>query len=534
MIKNIFLPDVMGDYYVFPQRILSFDIGKTHVHAVQVYLKGRSMYIEKFFEEKIEQGPAATADDRIVQAIKNVVGSAGTIQAFYASITSSVIVFKEITVPFLDYEKIKMVLPYEIEPLLPFPLAHAVFDFIITGQNLEENTSHVLVAAVLKEHMAQFLSLFGQAGIELDRVNVDLCSLYGLYKNVPEYTQDAQNVALVDFDLQATRIAFINNGQLKFVRTLSKGLINIAKSVSDELHVQPSEAMEQILRFGLEQQDSEYNTVVTKVLASFLNEVDFTLRSFALQVNEQMTKIYLLGKGSEIKDICGFITTLLNKPCSLFSVISLLQNSQVIVQGNNHIPRSHIICVSGAFPSPITNHFNLLTGEFSPSDKGLFKKQILVATGLLTLILGLLMGVTFFRLHALRKEIKTSNTQVVAALKERFKGLRGSQLKPVVSEAQNYIDKEERTIAFMDPANPSMLAYLLELTNKIDKQATRIDIESLLIEGNNMRLKAKVRDFEALKVLEKNLHDSKLFEFKPIDTLDFDLEITLVPQTGEV
>jgi len=534
MIKNIFLPEVMGDYYIFPKRVLSFDIGKTHVHAVQVYLKGRSMYIEKFFEEKIEQGPAATADDRIVQAIKNIMGNAGTIHAFYASIASSVVVFKEITVPFLDYEKIKMVLPYEIEPLLPFPLAHAVFDFIITGQNIEENKSQVLIAAVLKEHLAQFLSLFGQAGIELDRVSVDLCSLYGLYKNVPEYAQDMQNVALIDFDLQATRIAFITNRQLKFVRTLSKGLINIAKSVSDELHVQPSEAMEQILRFGLEQQDSEYNTVVTKVLVSFLNEVDFTLRSFALQGGEQMTKMYLLGKGSEIKDICGFITTLLNKPCSLFSVISLLQNSQVIVQGNNHIPRSHIICVSGAFPSPIMNNFNLLTGEFSSSDKGLFQKQVLVAAGLLTLILGLLMGVTFFRLHVLRKEIKTSNAQVVAALKERFKGLRGTQLKQVVAEAQNYINKEERTVAFIDPAHPSMLAYLLELTNKIDKQATRIDIESLLIEGNSMKLKAKVPGFDNLKILEKNLHDSKLFQFKPIDTREFYLEITLVPQTGEV
>jgi type IV pilus assembly protein PilM len=532
MIKNIFLPDVVGDYYIFPKRILSFDIGKTHVHAVQVNLKGRSIYIEKFFEEKIEQGPLTTADDRVVQAIKNIVGSAGHIQAFYASITSSVIVFKEITVPFLDYEKIKMILPYEIEPLLPFPIAQAMFDFIITGQKVEENVSHVVVAAVLKEHMAQFLSLFGQAGIELDRVGVDLCSLYSLYKYIPEYSQDIGNVALVDFDFQATRVTFINNGQLKSVRTISKGLINLAKAVGDELHIQPAEAMEKILRFGLEQQDPEYNTVVTKVLAGFLNEIDFTLRSFALQVGEQMTKIYVLGKGSEIKDICGFITTLLNKPCTLFSVISLLHNSKVVVQENTHIPRSHIICVSGAFPSPITSNFNLLRGEFSPSDRGVFKRQVFVASGLLGLILGLLTGVTFFRLHALRKEIKTSGTQVVTALKQRFKGLRGGQLKQVVEEAKVYLDKEERTIAFMDPAHPSMLAYLLELTNKIDKQATRIDIETLHIEGNTMRLKAKVPEFDNLKILEKNLRDSQLFQFKPIDTRDFDLEITLVPQSG--
>ncbi len=89
-------------------------------------------------------------------------------------------------------------------------------------------------------------------------------------------------------------------------------------------------------------------------------------------------------------------------------------------------------------------------------------------------------------------------------------------------------------VAVNDLSAPSMLAYLLELTNKIDKQATRIDIESLLIEGNSMKLKAKVPGFDNLKILEKNLHDSKLFQFKPIDTREFYLEITLVPQTGEV
>ena len=48
-----------------------------------------------------------------------------------------------------------------------------------------------------------------------------------------------------------------------------------------------------------------------------------------------------------------------------------------------------------------------------------------------------------------------------------------------------------------------------------------------------MQVKAKVRDYQALKILEKSLHESKMFKFNPIDTIDFDLEINLVPQTEE-
>ena len=357
---------------------------------------------------------------------------------------------------------------------MPFPIANAVIDFIITKQNAEEKSSSVLVAAVLKEQLAQYLSLFGQAGVDPQVVTVDLFALYGLYRTIPEYMHETQDVALIDFDVHSTRIAFITNGQLKFIRTLPKGLINIAKSVSDELKIQPFEAMEQIMRFGLEhQEDSAYNAVMIRVLTTFWSEIDFTIRSFEAQLrHETLTKLLLLGRGSEIKDICRFITTLVNKPCALFSVVSLLQDSKIIVQSGNHIPRSHIICLSSVFPSKITNRFNLLSGDFTPADKGLFNKQTIVAGSLLFLILGTLLFSTFWRLHSLKSELRASNAEAVKALKDHFKGLSGSILKGVVSDAQNQLNKEEQAVSFMDPTRPSMLEYLLELTNRIDKQET--------------------------------------------------------------
>lgn len=535
MIKNIFIPESIGDYYIFPKRILSFDIERTHVHAVQVYLAGRTIRIEKFLEEKIEPGNATTLQDRTAQAIQNIVLHADKYQAVNAAINSSVVVFKELTLPFLEYDKIKMVIKYEVEPLLPFPIANAVIDFIITKQNTEEKTSHVLVAAILKEQLAQYLSVFGQAGVDPQVVTVDLFALYGLYRIIPEYINETQDVALVDFGVHATRIAFITDGQLKFIRTLPKGLINIAKAVSDELKIQPAEAMEQIMRFGLEhQEDSAYNTVMARLLTAFLSEIDFTLRSFEAQLkHEPLTKLLLLGRGSEIKDICRFITTIANKPCDLFSVVTLLQDSKIIVQNGNHIPRSHIICLSSVLPSTITNRFNLLSGDFIPADKGLFNKQMIVACSLLSVILVTLLFSTFWRLHSLKSEFRASNAEAVKTLKDHFKGLSGSILKNVVSDAKNRLNKEEQAVAFMDPTNPSMLEYMLELTNKIDKQETGCSVESISINGDKMQLKAKVPDFPKLKKLEKNLRESKMFKFNPIDVIDFDIEITLAPQTEE-
>jgi type IV pilus assembly protein PilM len=536
MIKNIFIPESIGDYYIFPKRILSFDIDRTHVHAVQVYLTGRTIRIEKFLEEKIEPGNATTLQDRTAQAIQNIVLHADPYHAVNAAINSSVVVFKELSLPFLEYDKIKMVINYEVEPLLPFPIAHSVIDFIITKQNFEEKTSQVLVAAILKEQLAQYLSVFGQAGVDPQVVTVDLFALYGLYKTVPEYMHETNNVALIDFGVYVTRIAFISDGQLKFIRTLSKGLINIAKAMSDELKIQPAEAMEQIMRFGLEhQEDSAYNAVMTRVLAAFWSEIDFTLRSFETQLkHESFTKLLLLGRGSEIKDICKFITTTVNRHCSLFSVTTLLQDSKILVHNGNHIPRSHIICLSAVFPSMVTSYFNLLKGDFTPADKGLFNKQMIVASALLFLILSSLLFSTFWRLHSLKSELRASNAEAVKTLKDRFKDLRGSVLKSVVSDAENELNKERQAVAFMDPTKPSVLECLMELTNRIDKQETGIKVDSITIEGDKMLLSAKVRDYPALKVLEKSLRESKMFKFNPVDTLEFtNLEIMLEPQSEE-
>ncbi len=535
MIKNVFIPERLGDYYLFSRRILSFDVGRTYVYAAQIYLHGRGVRIEKFLEEKIEQGQPNTYEERAAQAIKKIVARADRYHGVHSAMSGSLVVFKELTLPFIDYEKLSMVVNFEVEPLLPFPLANAVVDFIVTKRNLEEKTSCVFVAAVPNEHIAQHLSLFAQAGIDPEVITVDLFALYGLCMKIPEYAQEITDMALIDFDVHATRIAYISQGQLKFVRTLPKGLSTIAKMVGDELKVQPSEAMEQVVRFGLDEHgNNEYNGVITRILTTFWNDVDFTVRSFVMRTGQEPTvKFLLLGRGSEIKGMCTFVATLVNRPCFLFSLSSLLQDSTIVVKDVAHVPRTHVICLGGALESPITRYFNVRRRGFSPGDDGLFKRQVIATTALLVLILGVLMGTTFWRLRCFNAELRMSSLQAINALKERFKGVSGVLTEATVQNVKAQLERNAQAVSFLDPARPSVLAYLLELTTKIDKKATGISVERIIIEGNVIHLKAKVRGYDELQLLEKCLHDSKMFEFKPVDNIDFDLEIHVIQSAGE-
>jgi len=547
MIKDIFVPEQVGAYYVFPKRIIGFDIGKSSVHATQVYLYRRKVVIEKFFEEKIEANGNLTYQERTAEAIKAIMARAGQCQAIHTAISSSVVVFKELTVPFLETEKIRMMLNFEIEPMLPFPLQSAVIDFIITKQDLEQKRSDILVAAVQKEQIEQHLQLFAGAGISPTVVTVDLFALYGLYMRIPEYAQETGDVALIDLGVHATRIAYVSNRQLKFIRVLPKGLLFIAKRLSDEVGIAPAEAMEYILRFGLEATDDQRRSnALTKIFADFWNEVGFTLRAFANQTGQQtLAMLLLLGPGSEIKDSCSFVATLQTLSCKLFSVASLLRNSQVIISHATTVPRMQIISLSTAFPSPIVEKFNLRRGEFAVSDIGLFKKQLAVAGILMLLVFGIMIGFMYWQLHSLHVAYDDSEEEAIITLKEKFPDVQEGSLDEVIKDAENKLKQEQRVIDLSSPDRPSYLMVLYALSDRVGDPMFGFVPQKIIMEENMMTIDGsvnggvtpdgqKIAPWEALEKFDNALRKAevnkkKLFEFERISTPDFTVDIKLLP-----
>ncbi len=73
--------------------------------------------------------------------------------------------------------------------------------------------------------MAQHLALFEAAGVQPEQVTIDLFALYGLYRMIPAYAQQKGGIVLLEIEAQSTRMAYIYDGQLRFIRTLSKGLL---------------------------------------------------------------------------------------------------------------------------------------------------------------------------------------------------------------------------------------------------------------------------------------------------------------------
>ncbi len=530
MIKNILLPERIGNYYLFAKRIVGFEITKQHVFATVVYLNGNKRTIEKCISMPIEQDNGEDTTVRTAQAIKKVLGMAGKYNEIYTSISSAHIIYKSMRLPFEEVDKIKKVINFEVEPLLPFSIADAVVDFIITKKLPEQNSSEVIVAAVQKQYISGQIELFSQAGVHPEVITVDLFELYGLYNMIPAYKDIKNNVVLTEINDELTKIAFINEGQLRFIRTLPMGINSIAQKLASELSLSPRDASEQFTRFGFNNHDEAYMQALRKGSEAFAKRIQFTLQSFATQVPmaTENTQMFLLGNGATIEGLSTWLHTTLNMPCSLFKPTDITQNDTVYIKNMVTIPLANTVSTSIALPSPTSGHLNLRQKEFAPSGEKLLLKQLILAS---LLSLGLFIGLfaySFFQVRKLSNELEASKIEASQELTKWFPQIDPGSIGDMLETAQEETTKEERLwFSFARSAHNSFLSLLLELTG-LDREGLGLIIEKITIDQDRgtMNLKAQVKDHEALVHLENELNRSDLFDYvQPQDNPNFNMEL---------
>ena len=526
MIRTLFFPEQLGGYYFFNKRIVGFDVGKTHITATQILLKGRSVIIEKTVTEQIDLNNGAEHAENTGLALKKLAQNFDSPYEVRTAFSSSSALFKELRLPFIGRQQIAMTIGFEVEPLLPFSLDDAVIDFVVTCENLQDKSSEILVVAVQKQYIAQHLELFQAAGIVPDVVCIDAFSIYSFYAKSIGYGAQPGGVVLIDIGSHTTTLSYVLDGKLRLIRSLSKGGLHLAKSVSDSLGISLQQAMETIIRYGLEKEgDPDYLKALTQVLELFWREVAFTIQSFAVQAGsaEASCQLLLFGGGSYLKGLAPFVTKLLKNPTHLWDIDSAVHDCGIQVEPKAGISRSTVMSLSTALPLEPATHCSLLQKEFiNTVESSLFTKQFLTACILVSLIFGTLITETIIQVRSLHAEITASDLEARSELKNVWSGILRNQstekfndqdsLEDLVDEQESLIKNEEKLwFSFANPARTSFLKYLLELTSKIDKKGLGFIINKLTIADGTMTLDAQVKDRDALKVLEKELKQSKLF-----------------------
>lgn len=500
MIINNFLPEKIRSYYLFTRRIVAINITNQVIQAVICKASGNKRIIEKCIEQPIEQlnhlsesnqNINISKEEKIINSLKFLKPELGKYNKIICSYNSSGVVFKEISLPFLEYEKLKAIIPFEIEPLLPFTLDSGVIDFIITKKYKDPKQSDLLVVAIKKNNLENFVSLYDQAGLIIDKIVIDSLELYGLYKLTPEYNNFLGTTILINLNSSFTEIIIIENQQLKYIRSIAK-IATIDSSNQD-----------------------------------LFNVIDFTITNYKNKAKSQNINInaVLMGPGTNIPDITSLLTEVINIDVILFDIKQILDLKFISSKVPN-LSNNFITPIATAIQTETTQNFNLELTQENKKQVSLIKTQLITAIILTILPLLSISIYSFLHINNLKFYINKEELSGIDSLKGYFK------LKPVDTRNLELANKaalkelrnqETTTHSLSEENRYALLKYLLGITKCLNLKEAGLDISQLEISLNiknsqesELKLYGSVPSYEHLNKLQVQLQCSM---FKPIGKL---------------
>lgn len=534
MLTDIFLPERIGTKRILSKRILSFSIENNSVKAALVYVKRSKTIIENLFEQKIELVNKDEYSESAAKAIKSILNQVKKYDQIKISIPSSLVVFKELNMPFANKDKIRMILNYEIEPMLPFQIEDAISDFIITKQTkIKKNlTSQILVAITRKQDLQKILDIYYAAGIKPSSISIDLFSIYSIYQQIPEYRKITNSTVLINLGQTSTQIAFLDDGQLRITRFIPNGIENIIKNISAELNLTSENVQISLFTEELRTlQQNEFDKAAQKQLMNLFNDIQFTLNAFSLKLklNTVISKILLLGNGSQIKGLPRFVNNLLQIPCENFKCEKIFSNKLFKNKIKKIIPtwNKFTVCLGTASPSNQQIDFDLKREEFALPNKILIKKQISAAI-IINIIIFATIGFKGYKqidnLVSTAKKLETTQiSRLKSILPKDSKALKKTNLRSVLKDTERFVNEKTEMWAPFTRQRIRPLEILQELTRIIDKRRFDVTTEQISIEDiENDSVKIEVdgffksktgtKHFDSFSELEKRFDESGILK----------------------
>lgn len=501
MIKDllhIFIPEKFKDTILVSKRVLSIVIENEKVIGTVTVQKGKNLFIDNIII-KTFTGDKSQRNTLIVAALKEVAQKAGSYDKIVTTISSSLITFKELSLPFIDEEKIKLILPFEVDALLPFDASNAAIDFIITKRYSKEKRSDIIVAAIQKKYIQGLLDLFKEAQLEITTITTDIIALYQLFLRRKLFHKGSN--AFIEFKESGCNVLFFIDKQLKYIRTIKEPFVK----------------------------DGENEALWSKI--------SFTLESFKTDTatGESLKKILFFGPLS--KDSITKAKDIFDASGQLFDAKRFFLEEKISYNQKISSLSSATLGIAATLPLLDDQSFSLTLDALNSSESSLVSKQLITGFLLLIFILGLLGGNTFYQINKLSNEVKASEKETLTNLRKGFPLLKkASSLSSSLSQAHQELKKQESIWSSLSQqTRQSFLFYLNALSIHLEREVLGLNLKKLSLNKNMLLLEGSVRNFEAIEQFEQQLKKTDLFLSVPdLQSIEFKISLPLKIQGGSL
>lgn len=212
------------------KKVVGIDIRHDGVSAVLVKSGIKGNWIESHIyvplpDDKSQDPPPAegeeaeetAAENKLIIALETIADRMDTGGAvFVASFPADQISYRNIQLPFKDQKKIRQVLPFELEPLLPFPPEELTIDFHSIKLPDSEDHTDIITAAVENSELKLCLDTLTKFQMEPEMISV---GGYSTALCLAKFANISENCFFMDISADKCTAFIIISGQICLIRS---------------------------------------------------------------------------------------------------------------------------------------------------------------------------------------------------------------------------------------------------------------------------------------------------------------------------
>jgi general secretion pathway protein L len=197
------------------RRILAIDIRPDAIEAVLLNAGLKVSTVEECITVPLE---ASSEDsDPLVDALRRLNDQ---VDALTASVVVAIppdgVYYRKLNVPFKEENKIRQVLPFELEPLLPIGIDQLKVDF---HKNRTADRSDILAVAIDQAVVQRYMDALAAAGFRAQLIVAGSLPLAIYLSDTEEFT--SEQFLILDIGREKTSLFALESGDIELVRRLS-------------------------------------------------------------------------------------------------------------------------------------------------------------------------------------------------------------------------------------------------------------------------------------------------------------------------
>jgi type IV pilus assembly protein PilM len=317
------------------KNVIGLDIGSSSIKLVELNegkhgLKLQNLAISPLPQEAIVDG-ALMDSVTIIDTIRDLIaGSKTKTKDVVTSVSGHSVIVKKINLPLMTEAELEESIQWEAERYIPFDINDVNIDFQIFGSGPENpDVMDVILVAAKKDIINDYVSVIMESGLNPVIIDIDSFALENMLAINYEIDKE-ETVAIANVGASVTNINILRNNVSGFTRDIFKGGNQITEEIQRQLHIDYEEAEK--IKVG-SKVDMNSQPVIQNLLKtaseSLAIEIGNSLDFFqSTTTYEKISKLYLSGGGSKIKDFDIILQQQIGIPVEVINPLKKIEYSE--------------------------------------------------------------------------------------------------------------------------------------------------------------------------------------------------------------